>query len=163
MKYFREIYNYIKNEKNSSYNISNEDLNLYKKEESVILRSIGQDFKKKYFIYGKLHDCPIVSIKIDFTELKKCMISMTFLCNESKTNKTFTIFYTDVYDYSIKVSNSFISCFNMIKGNKCLISEFSKDNRLYSHELAFSDGSRVIIRFKNAKSIYLNEEEDKMY
>lgn len=156
MKYFRGIYDYIKDENNSSYNISDEDLKLYEKEESSILRSIGQDFKKKYLVYGKLHDCPIISIKVDFMEQKKCAIAITFLCNESKTNPKFTIFYSDVYDFSIETSDSFISCFNMIKGNKCLISEFSKDNGLYSHELAFSDGSKVLIRFKKAKSVCLN-------
>lgn len=155
MKYFKEIYDYIKDERNSSYYISDEDLKLYEKEESSILRYIGKDFKKRYLNYGKLHDCPIISIKIDFTDQKKCVIAITFLYNESDLNPKFTIFYNDVYDYNFESSNSFISCFNMITGNKCLISEFSKEDKLYSHELAFSDGSRVLIRFKRAKSVCL--------
>lgn len=156
MKYFKGIYDFLKNENDLSFNIDDKDYELFIQEEECILKSLGKDFKNKYLAYEELHDCPLVSIKIDFSKQKKTALLMTFLDNQSNPKQEFTITYSDIYDYDLSLSNNFISSFNLIDGNKCLISEFSKDNKLYTHEIAFSDGSRVVVRFKKAKSISIS-------
>ena len=152
MKYFENIYEFIKDENASSYYVSDEKLNKYEKEENCILNSIGKNFAEKYHTYCELHDCPLMAVKIDFDEQEKCVLSVTFKNNE-EGNPIFTIRYNNVYDYGLEASHQFIKLFNMIKGNKCLISEFSKTNKLYTHEIAFSDGSKFYVRFRNPRDV----------
>ena len=71
MKYFENIYEFIKDENASSYYVSDEKLNKYEKEENRILNSIGKNFAEKYHTYWELHDCPLMAVKIDFDEQEK--------------------------------------------------------------------------------------------
>lgn len=153
MKYFKGIYDFLNSNSDKSYQIKDDDYELLKKEEKEILKQIGYDFKNKYYSTDALHDCPTKSINMDFYEQKN-NLQIIFLHHENR--QPFSIIYKDIYDCKFNLHKNFIIAFNSISGKKCIVSEFSNKNNIYTHEMAFCDGSQIVINFRNPKNLSIN-------